>query len=123
MRRARALPSEPMSGLTASRVAGMPASPKACSQAWIRRSTVSTSVPSRSKMTASGRSGAWVADIGLRYRARSGAGETELMPIDPADLDPDPVVQLEAWLADAEAAGLPLASAFALATVGSDGEP
>src|SRR5947208_15823020 len=45
------------------------------------------------------------------------------MPIDPADLDPDPVAQLEAWLADAEAAGLPLATAFALATTGTDGEP
>lgn len=45
------------------------------------------------------------------------------MPIDPESLDPDPFVQLEAWLADAEGAGLPLASAFALATAGADGEP
>lgn len=45
------------------------------------------------------------------------------MPIDPADLDPDPFVELEAWLADAEAAGLPLATAFALATAGADGNP
>src|SRR5438132_1548015 len=43
-----------MSGLTASREAGIPACSKACNQASIRRSTVSTSVPSRSKMTASG---------------------------------------------------------------------
>jgi len=43
------------------------------------------------------------------------------MPIDPDDLDRDPIRELERWLADAEAAGLPLATAFALATAGGDG--
>lgn len=45
------------------------------------------------------------------------------MPIDPAGLDPDPILELKRWLADAEGAGLPLSTAFALATAGSDGEP
>jgi pyridoxamine 5'-phosphate oxidase len=57
---------------------------------------------------------------GLRYRPNA---DLELMPIDPADLDPDPFHQLEAWLAEAEASGLPLANAFALATTGVDGDP
>lgn len=46
-----------------------------------------------------------------------------LMPIDPADLDPDPIRQLAAWLDEAEAAELPLANAFALATADGDGQP
>ena len=45
------------------------------------------------------------------------------MPLDPEGLDPDPIRQLAAWLADAEAAGLPLANAFALATADGDGQP
>jgi pyridoxamine 5'-phosphate oxidase len=45
------------------------------------------------------------------------------MSLDPADLDPDPFRQLDAWLADAQASGLPLADAFALATASPDGEP
>jgi pyridoxamine 5'-phosphate oxidase len=45
------------------------------------------------------------------------------MPIDPADLDPDPVRQLAAWLADAEAAGVTLSNAFALATADGEGVP
>lgn len=45
------------------------------------------------------------------------------MPIDLADLDPDPIAQLRAWLADAEAAGLTLPHAFALATADGDGMP
>ena len=45
------------------------------------------------------------------------------MPLDPADLDPDPIRQLSSWLADAERAGLPLANAFALATADGDGMP
>src|SRR5207253_11472148 len=100
-----------MSGLTASREAGIPACSKACNQASIRRSTVSTSVPSRSKMTASGRSVAGVVDIGLRYRADAPQTGLVLMPIDPADLNPDPIIQLEGWLADAAAAGLARVSA------------
>jgi pyridoxamine 5'-phosphate oxidase len=45
------------------------------------------------------------------------------MPIDPASLDPDPIRQLAAWLAEAEASGLPLPNAFALATCDADGTP
>ncbi len=44
-------------------------------------------------------------------------------PLAPDDLDPDPIAQLRTWLADAEAAGVVLANAMALATVGSDGAP
>lgn len=39
------------------------------------------------------------------------------------DLDPDPVRALARWLADAEAAGLPLHNAFALATADAAGSP
>ena len=45
------------------------------------------------------------------------------MPIDPATLDPDPIRQLAAWLADASATGLPLPNAFALATADDEGMP
>ena len=45
------------------------------------------------------------------------------MPLDLADLDPDPIRQLDAWLSDAERAGIPLANAFALATADGDGMP
>jgi pyridoxamine 5'-phosphate oxidase len=45
------------------------------------------------------------------------------MPIDPASLDPDPIRQLSAWLAEAEASGLSLPNAFALATCDADGTP
>ena len=45
------------------------------------------------------------------------------MPIDPTTLDADPIRQLAAWLAEAEAAGLPLANAFALATADDQGSP
>lgn len=44
-------------------------------------------------------------------------------PIDPATLDPDPIRQLERWLADAEYAGVPLPNAFALATADDEGAP
>lgn len=45
------------------------------------------------------------------------------MPIDPGSLDPDPIRQLGAWLADAEAAGIDLPNAFALATSDAQGTP
>jgi pyridoxamine 5'-phosphate oxidase len=45
------------------------------------------------------------------------------MPLDPDDLDPDPLVELAAWVAEAEAAGHRLPSAFALATTDADGRP
>lgn len=44
-------------------------------------------------------------------------------PIDPATLDPDPIRQLEQWLADAETAGSPMPNAFALATADDEGAP
>jgi pyridoxamine 5'-phosphate oxidase len=45
------------------------------------------------------------------------------VPIDPEDLDSDPVRQLRAWLAEAEAAGARLPYAFALATADAHGAP
>ena len=45
------------------------------------------------------------------------------MPIDPASLDPDPIRQLAAWLAEADEAALPLPNAFSLATADADGAP
>jgi pyridoxamine 5'-phosphate oxidase len=45
------------------------------------------------------------------------------MPLDPRTLDPDPIRQLAAWLDDAERAGAPLPTAFALATADGDGMP
>jgi pyridoxamine 5'-phosphate oxidase len=44
-------------------------------------------------------------------------------PLDRPDLDPDPIAQVRAWLADADAAGVVLSNAMALATVGPDGAP
>lgn len=44
------------------------------------------------------------------------------MPLDPSAVDPDPIRQLRTWLADAEAAEIPLANAFALATADADGQ-
>lgn len=45
------------------------------------------------------------------------------MPIDAATLDPDPIRQLERWVADATEAGIALPNAFALATADGDGMP
>ncbi|HEX7173062.1 MAG TPA: pyridoxamine 5'-phosphate oxidase [Candidatus Limnocylindria bacterium] len=45
------------------------------------------------------------------------------MPLEPRDLDPDPIVQLSRWVADAEAAGVSLPNAFALATADGEGVP
>lgn len=45
------------------------------------------------------------------------------MPIDAATLDPDPLRQLERWIADATDAGIELPNAFALATADADGVP
>ncbi|MDQ1513901.1 MAG: pyridoxamine 5-phosphate oxidase [Microbacteriaceae bacterium] len=41
--------------------------------------------------------------------------------LDVRDLDPDPIVQFAAWLAEAEARGLPSPNAMVLATVGERG--
>jgi pyridoxamine 5'-phosphate oxidase len=45
------------------------------------------------------------------------------MPIDPSTLDADPIRQLAAWLRDAEDAGVPLPTSFALATADDTGVP
>jgi pyridoxamine 5'-phosphate oxidase len=45
------------------------------------------------------------------------------MPIDVEGLDPDPLVELAAWVAQAEAAGHRLPQAFALATADGAGRP
>ena len=45
------------------------------------------------------------------------------MPLDPEALDPDPIRQLTAWLAEADGAGVTLPNAFALATADADGAP
>ena len=45
------------------------------------------------------------------------------MSIDPDTLDADPLRQFDAWLAEAETAGLPLPTAFALATADAGGAP
>ena len=45
------------------------------------------------------------------------------MPIDPTELDPDPIRQLGSWLADARAADRKLPEAFALATADGDSRP
>jgi pyridoxamine 5'-phosphate oxidase len=45
------------------------------------------------------------------------------MPVDLEDLDPNPVVQLQHWLDDAVAAGLPHPTAMSLATADANGVP
>ena len=55
-----------------------------------------------------------LADLRTPYRDGS---------LDLADLDPDPLRQFRAWLADAVAAGLREPNATALATVDADGAP
>jgi pyridoxamine 5'-phosphate oxidase len=45
------------------------------------------------------------------------------MPLDPDQLDPDPVVELARWIDDAEQAGHRLATSFALATADASGRP
>src|SRR5689334_16353500 len=51
-----------------------------------------------------------------------GAGRTS-STMDPSELDPDPLVQLGRWLAEAEQAGVPEPTAMALATATPDGIP
>jgi pyridoxamine 5'-phosphate oxidase len=45
------------------------------------------------------------------------------MPLDLETLDPDPIVELERWVAEAKSAGHRLPEAFALATADADGRP
>lgn len=46
-----------------------------------------------------------------------------LYAINPEDLDPDPLRQFRAWYGEAEAAGLAMPEAMALATAAADGRP
>ncbi len=55
--------------------------------------------------------------------AAAAAEEHDHGPLDLGDLDPDPIVQVRTWLEDAEAAGVVLPNAMALATVDADGAP
>ncbi len=44
-------------------------------------------------------------------------------PLDPADCDPDPIIEFRAWFAVAVAPGLPNVNAMTLATVDENGRP
>jgi pyridoxamine 5'-phosphate oxidase len=61
-----------------------------------------------------------VTDTALSVAERHG---DTLAQVDAADLDHDPLAQLEAWLAEARAAGIVNAEAMALATASRDGAP
>jgi pyridoxamine 5'-phosphate oxidase len=54
---------------------------------------------------------------------RAPSGFHDDHPLERDDLLDDPVAQLRAWLADAEAAGVPLPNAMGLATAGAEGRP
>ena len=56
-------------------------------------------------------------------RDMGASGLHEDRPLERGDLLADPIAQVGAWLADAEAAGIPLPNAAALATVGTDLRP
>ncbi len=51
------------------------------------------------------------------------SGTHEHGPLRAEDLDPEPIRQLRVWLAAADAAGVPLANAIALATADAAGSP
>jgi pyridoxamine 5'-phosphate oxidase len=51
------------------------------------------------------------------------SGTHEHGPLQREDLDPDPITQFRMWLAAADAAGVPLANAIALATADAAGAP
>jgi len=54
---------------------------------------------------------------------RAPSGSHEHPGLRRADLDPNPITQFRTWFADADAAGVPLANAIALATADADGLP
>jgi len=54
---------------------------------------------------------------------RAPSGFHDDHPLEREDLLDDPVAQLRAWLAEAEAAGVPLPNAMGLATAGAEGRP
>lgn len=54
---------------------------------------------------------------------RAPSGFHDDHPLEREDLLEDPVAQLRTWLADAEAAGVPLPNAMGLATAGAEGRP
>src|SRR5262245_29540111 len=51
------------------------------------------------------------------------SGTHEHAELHRADLDPDPIAQFRLWLAEADAAEVPLANAIALATADAAGAP
>jgi pyridoxamine 5'-phosphate oxidase len=59
--------------------------------------------------------------------SRTGSSNTDAVhdhgPLELTDLDADPIAQVRGWLNAADAAGVALANAMALATVGPDGAP
>jgi pyridoxamine 5'-phosphate oxidase len=59
--------------------------------------------------------------------SRSGSSNADAVhdhgPLEVTDLDADPIAQVRAWLADAQASGVVLPNAMALATVGAEGAP
>ncbi len=63
----------------------------------------------------------------MRPMSRPGSSSADAVhdhgPLERSDLDADPIAQVRAWLADAEASGVVLPNAMALATVGPDGAP
>jgi len=63
----------------------------------------------------------------MRPMSRPGSSSADAVhdhgPLERSDLDADPIAQVRAWLADAEASGVVLPNAMALATVGADGAP
>jgi pyridoxamine 5'-phosphate oxidase len=66
------------------------------------------------------------ADVAYRWHMSDITGrrvEYTATTLDRADLDPDPIAQLQAWLADAAAAGTREPHAMTLATAGADGVP
>jgi len=63
----------------------------------------------------------------MRPMSRPGSSSADAVhdhgPLERSDLDADPIAQVRAWLADADASGVVLPNAMALATVGPDGAP
>ena len=63
----------------------------------------------------------------MRPMSRPGSSSADAVHdhgrLERSDLDADPIAKVRAWLADAEASGVVLPNAMALATVGPDGAP
>jgi pyridoxamine 5'-phosphate oxidase len=63
------------------------------------------------------------ADVTDPRSMQSPSGTHDHGPLGRTDLDPDPIAQFRSWLAAADAAGVPLANAIALATADASGSP